>query len=383
MLHPDTTFIKNRHLIPIILMKPNQEQITTDREFGEVLVKIVRIIGLNTLAIILLLGIVVILVFSPPTLFEPKVASDSAAPTTPAATPAAPASPAPSDGMWQAADLAALPAGEERDMLEYGRELVAHTAQYLGPEGSVLQIANGMNCQNCHLDAGTRPFGNNYSLVASTYPKFRGRSGTEEDQIKRVTDCFERSLDGEAPKPDSKEMKAMVAYINWVGKDVQKGEAPKGSGLIDIEYLDRPASPELGKAVYVQKCQVCHGDNGQGMKPAGNPEYIYPPLWGNDSYNDGAGLYRVSTFARYVKANMPLGATHESPMLTDEESWDLAAYVNSMPRPKKDISKDWPDISKKPIDHPFGPFSDGFSEEQHKYGPYKPIIEAREAQSKK
>jgi thiosulfate dehydrogenase len=34
---------------------------------------------------------------------------------------------------------------------------------------------------------------------------------------------------------------------------------------------------------------------------------------------------------------------------------------------------DWPNISKKPIDHPFGPYADVFSEKQHKYGPYKPI----------
>ena len=75
---------------------------------------------------------------------------------------------------------------------------------------------------------------------------------------------------------------------------------------------------------------------------------------------------------------MPLGATFERPLLTDEQAWDVAAYVNSMSRPGKDLSMDWPDISKKPIDHPFGPFLDEFSEDQHKFGPFKPIKEARE-----
>jgi thiosulfate dehydrogenase len=46
-----------------------------------------------------------------------------------------------------------------------------------------------------------------------------------------------------------------------------------------------------------------------------------------------------------------------------------------MPRPAKDLSRDWPDISKKPFDHPFGPYTDSFSENQHKYGPYGPIKE--------
>ncbi len=101
------------------------------------------------------------------------------------------------------------------------------------------------------------------------------------------------------------------------------------------------------------------------MKTPDSPEYQYPLLWGKNSYNDGAGLYRVSNFARYVKANMPLGASHRKPQLTDDEAWDLDAYVNSMPRPKKDIRKDWPDISKKHFDHPFGPYKDGYSE--HKF----------------
>jgi thiosulfate dehydrogenase len=74
---------------------------------------------------------------------------------------------------------------------------------------------------------------------------------------------------------------------------------------------------------------------------------------------------------------MPLGATYDQPQLSDEEAWDVAAYVNSLPRPEKDLSKDWPDISKKPLDHPFGPFTDGFDEAQHKYGPFKPIQEKR------
>ncbi|EJF11483.1 c-type cytochrome [Pontibacter sp. BAB1700] len=335
------------------------------------LLKISNVVGLSAVAVILMLGIVMFLELTGTKVRLP-ILTDTSTPSTTQAVP-----PQPAEAMWQAPSLASLPATPEGDQIRYGRELVAHTAKYLGPEGSVLQIANGMNCQNCHLDAGTKPFGNNYSLVASTYPKFRARSGTEEDQTKRVTDCFERSLNGKAPEPDSKEMRAMVAYINWVGTGVTTNESPKGAGLVEIAFLDRAASSVLGKAIYAQKCQVCHGDNGQGMKSSGNPEYIYPPLWGDDSYNDGAGLYRVSTFARYVKANMPLGATHDSPLLTDEEAWDLAAYVNSMPRPKKDISRDWPDISKKPIDHPFGPYADGFSEAQHKYGPYQLIIEAR------
>jgi len=272
--------------------------------------------------------------------------------------------------------------GEAREMVIYGEELIAHTSKYLGPKGTVAQISNGLNCQNCHLDAGTRNWGNNYGAVSSTYPKFRDRSGGLETIPKRVNDCFERSLNGEALDTTSKEMQAIVAYINWLGKDVAKGEKPKGSGIRELDYLERSADPVKGKVIYQAQCQSCHGANGEGMMALDGSEYSYPPLWGEHSYNSGAGLYRLSRFAGYIKDNMPFTqATHKLPTLTDEEAWDVAAYVNLQPRPKKDLSGDWPDISKKPVDHPFGPFADGFSEQQHKFGPYGPIVAARKAQA--
>ncbi len=279
--------------------------------------------------------------------------------------------------LWKAPDLASMDQEPNAEELHYGRELVANTAEYLGPKGKVRAISNGMNCQNCHLQAGTVPLGNNYGAVASTYPKVRARSGQEEDVQKRINDCFERSLNGKPLERDSKEMKAMVAYINWVGKDVPKGEVPAGSGIYEVPLLDRAADPAKGKIVYENQCASCHQADGKGMAKPDGTGYLYPPLWGEASYNHGAGLYRISRFAGYVKANMPLGATFESPILSDEEAWDVAAYVNSMERPKKDLAKDWPDISKKPMDHPFGPFADEFTEEQHKFGPFKPIKAAK------
>lgn len=284
---------------------------------------------------------------------------------------------------WKAPDVSTIPFNSTGDEIRYGRELIVHTSIYLGPKGTVQSISNGMNCQNCHLEAGTRIFGNNYSAVASTYPKFRARSGSEETIEKRVNDCFERSLNGKPLKEDSKEMKAIVAYIHWLGNEVPKGEVPKGAGLIELPYLNRAADPIKGKIRYEEKCTVCHGNAGQGIMNQNHNEWTNPPLWGKNSYNEGAGLFRLSRFASYIKANMPLGATHESPLLTDEEAWDIAAHVNAMDRPKMNISKDWPDISKKPIDHPFGPFADGFSEQEHKFGPYQPIVSKRREVSEK
>ncbi len=276
----------------------------------------------------------------------------------------------PPDTMWHPPSENTIPENAEGDLIRYGKDLIARTSFYFGPHGIISAITNGMNCQNCHLDAGTKVFGNNYSAVASTYPKMRARSGMIESIEKRVSDCFERSLNGTAPANDSKEMKAIVAYIKWLGTNVGKGKTPPGALILNLAYLNRAADPEKGKSVYVSKCQSCHGENGEGKIADDKKTYTYPPLWGDHSYNIGAGIFRLSRFAGYVKANMPFGATYQSPQLTDEECWDVAAFVNSQPRPQKDLSRDWPDISKKPIDNPFGPYADGFSEEQHKFGPY-------------
>jgi thiosulfate dehydrogenase len=281
------------------------------------------------------------------------------------------------DELWRAPDSASVPLTKEGDIIRYGRELIAHTARYLGPRGEVMAISNGMNCQNCHLRAGTQPFGNNYAAVASTYPKFRARSGSLETMERRINDCIERSLNGRPLAVNSVEMRAIIAWFRWVGKDVRTGTVPRGTGITSLPLMKRAADPVKGMAVYRKHCEVCHGVQAQGYKHPDSAEWKYPPLAGSNSYNTGAGLYRLSRFAGYVKSNMPHGTTFEKPVLTDEEAWDVAAYVNSLPRPEKHFAGDWPDIAAKPFDHPFGPFADSFPEVQHKYGPFGDILAAK------
>lgn len=262
----------------------------------------------------------------------------------------------------------------------YGHNLIANTSKYLGPKGIVSAKTNGMNCQNCHLNAGTKLFGNNYSAVAATYPKFRARSASIETMAKRVNDCIERSLDGLAIDTAGKEMQAIIAYFKWLGQNVKKGDKPNGTGITDLQYLDRAADTATGRIVYLQQCQSCHGANGAGVMNSDKVSFNFPPLWGKQSYNTGAGLYRISRLAGFVKDNMPYGPVtdHFHPQLSDVGAWDVAAFINSQPRPTKKFATDWPEIASKPIDHPFGPYVDSFSETQHKYGPFKPIKAARD-----
>jgi thiosulfate dehydrogenase len=265
----------------------------------------------------------------------------------------------------------------------YGKDLIARTAYYLGPKGKLGHLTNGMNCQNCHNAAGTKFYGLNLISTAANYPQYMPRTGDVMSIAGRINGCMQRSLNGRALDTTGREMKAMVAYMKWLGKGVPKGQRPPGSSVLKLAYIGKAADPIKGKVVFMKKCQVCHGAEGQGLKVANGVVYTYPPLWGNDSYNDGAGLYRITTFAAFVKSNMPFGTIYKTPQLTDEEAWNVAAFVNSQPRPHFDQSNDWKDISRKPIDFPFGPYADQFSQSQHKFGPYRPIADVQKSNTKK
>ncbi|WP_310589862.1 TSUP family transporter [Larkinella soli] len=282
--------------------------------------------------------------------------------------------------LWKAPDLREADLLPDAGLIRYGRDLIVNTARYLGPLGTIDRLSNGMNCQNCHLEAGTKAWGYNFGAVASTYPKYRERSGTKETIVKRVSDCFERSLNGRAPDSTGREMRALVAYIRFVGREVPKGVSPAGAGVRVPPYLDRAADPARGQRIYRRKCVACHGPDGRGVPGPDGAGFTFPPLWGPHSYNTGAGLYRLSRLAGYLQSNMPLGATWNSPQLTSGEAWDLAAFINSAPRPSRPFPQDWPVRRSKPVDHPVGPYADPFSERQHKYGPFQPIEDFRKKQ---
>jgi thiosulfate dehydrogenase len=153
-----------------------------------------------------------------------------------------------------------------------------------------------------------------------------------------------------------------------------------GLGTGTMPELDRAADPVRGKAVYEQTCSVCHAPDGLGVRrslPTTDLGYMIPPLWGPDSYNDGAGMARLIASANFIHFNMPHGTDYLDVRLGVAEAWDIAAYVESQPRPHRaGLEHDFPDLLTKPVDAPYGPYFDKFSELQHKYGPFAPIRSA-------
>jgi thiosulfate dehydrogenase len=177
-------------------------------------------------------------------------------------------------------------------------------------------------------------------------------------------------MNGNKIDSTSLEMRSMTAYIKWVGKNVPGGTKPAGAGTEELLLLNRQADSLKGSRIYRLKCQSCHGTEGQGLSNADQTAYIYPPLWGEHSYNTSAGMYRITKLAGYIKYAMPLGTRYPLARLKDEQIWDVAAFISSKPRPVKSFKYDWPVLKTKPFDYPFGPYADSVPRQQHKYGPF-------------
>lgn len=233
--------------------------------------------------------------------------------------------------------LSTIPDDAAGALVRLGHLLVVNTGEH-----APAYVGNALNCRNCHLDAGRTPHAAPYVGLAAVYPEYRARNARLNTLEDRVNDCFERSMNGTALPVDSREMQAMVAYIEWLSQGIPHGVALPWRGFPRITPSRSP-DPSRGARLYAERCTACHGADGHGT-PMG------PPLWGPRSYNIGAGMARVSLAAGFIKANMPLG---QGGTLTDDEAYDLAAFIDSQPRP--DFAKkylDWPK-GDKPADAPY------------------------------
>ncbi len=260
-------------------------------------------------------------------------------------------------------------------LVQYGYQLVSQPASILAKEAALKSnVGNDLACTNCHLDGGTREGAMSWSGIAQRFPQFRGRENKIGALEERINGCFERSMHGRPLLVDSKEMRAIVAYMESLDN-----RAPGGKpGLVDFEIPNVIADPAKGAIIYKQHCMECHSEGGLGKLHQNQAKgYEYPPLAGPGSYNNGAGMHRVLTAAQFIRSNMPYNkATRDNPILSEEEALHVAAYINSLDRPTKaNLEHDFPDRKLKPVSTPYGPWADDFPYEQHKYGPFPPMIE--------
>ena len=282
--------------------------------------------------------------------------------------------------IWTVPIVGALPDNDYGRLVRQGRDLVTATYALIGPEVSdpaKRYAGNNLACGDCHLEAGTKRFGLPVFGLYGDFPKYSARAGAEISIEDRVNSCMTRSLNGRALPANAPELRAFVAYIKFLSTGVPPDQRIPGLGAGNIPELDRAADPVRGRTIYVAKCQGCHNIDGSGIRrslPTTDLGYMVPPLWGSNSFNNGAGMNRLITAANFVHSNMSEGADYLNPVLSAVDAWDVAAFVVSQPRPiKPGLEKDFPDLALKPVDTPYGPYLDGFSVQQHKYGPFAPI----------
>lgn len=262
------------------------------------------------------------------------------------------------------------------ELVKYGQALMNNTAYYIGPQGINGQYTGTRtSCSNCHQLAGTKPFAFDLMTANSRYPQYRAREDKVLSLAERVNNCVTRPLNGTPVPENTKEMQAFLAYLKWLDDFAATHQKEIWGKSLPLHFPNRAADTSKGALIYASRCSRCHGSEGQGRFNSDSISYLYPPLWGDHAYQAGSSMYRVIKLSGWLKANMPYdSARHDKPVLTDEEAIDVAAYVNSRPRPHP-ASFDYPRPDKKPIDHDRGPYSDSFTASQHKFGPYQPIID--------
>lgn len=212
--------------------------------------------------------------------------------------------------------------------------------------GEAPQFAPGRgSCNNCHLNGGQRERALPLVDVVGMFPEYNRRAGRLISLGDRVVDCFLRSQnatgrlapgavsrgDAALPTPNSREVLAVSAYLTWISRGAQVGKNPSwrgqnnisAEGLIPVDKIDR----QRGEQLYTEKCVSCHGADGQGVavgdKKAG-------PLWGDSSWNDGAGAARIYTLAGIIRYAMPY---LDPGSLSEQDAQEIAAFINSKPRP--------------------------------------------------
>ena len=236
---------------------------------------------------------------------------------------------------WYSADIAKLGPGPDNDLIRYGRDLIVNTPRHIGKNATdpaMRYAGNDLSCQNCHLNAGLQRFAAPFVSTFATFPMM------VDDQVVMLTDringCMRRSLNGKDLPSEGREMEAIVAYLKFVGRGTPEGVRVSGMGLRPIENPTSPPDARRGEAVYVQLCVTCHKEDGQGEpKPSPGVGYSIPPLWGEASFNAGAGMAKTAYAASYIRDNMPFGIDYRVPVLSVQQAWDVAAYMISKPHP--------------------------------------------------
>jgi thiosulfate dehydrogenase len=189
---------------------------------------------------------------------------------------------------------------------------------------------------SCHLDDGRRLMTGPLIGVYARYPRFIDRAGGVASIEDRVNFCFTRSLAGRKLPTASRDMRDIVSYLAFLSTGIAKGSHIRGEGITPLPRL--ASDTARGALLFGPTCARCHGPQGQGTVIGRT--VIAPALWGAQSFSIAAGMAREARTAAFIQQTMP----YDRPgTLTDQQAFDLAAYILSKPRPDlPGKANDWP-----------------------------------------
>jgi thiosulfate dehydrogenase len=210
-----------------------------------------------------------------------------------------------------------VPVGALGESIQRGARLFNETFLY-APDHAKAKLS----CASCHEAGGMQPYASPMVGVPAAFPQFNARAGHVISLKDRIEECFVRSENGTPLAYDSAEMEAIVNYIAWLSRP-EPGRKPfVGRGFVKLAEMT--PDPARGATIYSTQCSGCHGADGRGKLP------MFPPLWGPESFNDGAGMNGVPKMAAFVQRNMP---QNRKGVLSAQDAWDVAAFVHGQPRP--------------------------------------------------
>lgn len=219
---------------------------------------------------------------------------------------------------WRPPQQSRIPDNASGDSIRRGIILFNNTPAFYPKH-----TGNKLSCSSCHVEGGITPYASPMVGLPALFPMWNQRAGHVISLKDRIQECFTRSENGTPLSYDSTEMKAFVDYIEWLSQSDPQRRPFVGRGLVTLP--DLKPDPIHGAAIYAAQCAGCHGQNGEGDPP------LFPPVWGPDSYNDGAGINGVPKMAAFVQHNMP---ENRKGILSPQDAYDVAAFLHSRPRPK-------------------------------------------------
>ncbi len=236
------------------------------------------------------------------------------------------------------------PDGKVGEMVKLGEDIINHTYTHSLTKDLV---HSKLTCKNCHLvgidnRTGTTENIGTFIGTATAFPSYSKRHKTIITLQDRIDGCFLRCMNGQKSIINTKAGLVMAAYITWLSDGMPMHMNTKGPRSPKITKLWEKNTKKFakiqrkaihrnylhGKEIYINKCTICHGKQGEGKGD-------FPPLWGKDSsgkwlaYSADGSMAKLNNSATWIQANMPLGQANT---LNDQDSADVSLYTNGQER---------------------------------------------------